>query len=149
MQVLSQKVKETFETLSKFMDRENNFMTYRQQLKMVEPPCVPFIGLFLTDITFIKQGNVEKVGQGRLINFDKYSRLASVLLDIRRLQLGVFQIQPVPEIQEQLKQYLEESRDIRDLHDLSLTIEPRAKALSTSGSSSDKIASFLAEKEWT
>jgi son of sevenless-like protein len=42
--ILSTKSRSTFETLMKFMDRDNNFVTYRQTIRSSNPPCIPFLG---------------------------------------------------------------------------------------------------------
>ncbi|ORX36539.1 ras GEF, partial [Piromyces finnis] len=54
---LSNKNIATLDSLNKTMDRNKNFSTYREQLHSVNPPCVPFLGVYLTDLTFIDDGN--------------------------------------------------------------------------------------------
>ena len=122
-----QKIRSAFETLSKFMDRENNFMTYRQTLKTASPPCIPFMGLYLTDITFINQGNPDRLGDGRMVNFVKYNRLAGILEEIERLRREPFRIPVNQDIVDFLNSQLRTSRTIQELHELSMTIEPRIR----------------------
>lgn len=55
--------------LNKLMDPLSNWQVYRQTLKDTNPPCLPFMGLFLTDLTFIEE-NVSRLPNG-FVNFDK------------------------------------------------------------------------------
>ena len=116
------------------MDRENNFMTYRHALKSTIAPCVPFLGLYLTDVIFIKQGNPDKVSDGKLLNFDKCTKLAAILDEINRFQSASYQFVEIEEMIEDLGNLLKNSRDIQELHELSLVIEPREKAIVRSSS---------------
>lgn len=43
-----------FETLSALMAPKGNFKVYREELHTKDPPCVPFLGRYLTDLTFIE-----------------------------------------------------------------------------------------------
>ena len=47
-----------FAQLTELMDCFQNFKAYRQFLAQIDPnvPCLPYIGLLLTDITFICEG---------------------------------------------------------------------------------------------
>lgn len=125
-ELMPSKTKSVFEALTKFMDRENNFLTYRQTLKNANPPCIPFIGLHLTDITFIDQGNPDNLDEGRLINFYKFNRLANVVDEIERLRLGVYKIPANIDLIKKLQMQFQKATDIQNLHDLSLKIEPKS-----------------------
>ncbi|KAJ2713481.1 Ras guanine nucleotide exchange factor bud5 [Coemansia spiralis] len=39
------------------MDPDHNYANYRRLLRRSEPPFLPFLGLYLTDLTFIDDGN--------------------------------------------------------------------------------------------
>lgn len=43
------------------MDSSKNFARYREMLKTVNPPCVPFLGVYLSALTFIEDGNKDHV----------------------------------------------------------------------------------------
>jgi hypothetical protein len=47
-----------FAQLTELMDCFQNFKSYRQCLAQIDPdsPCLPYVGLLLTDITFICEG---------------------------------------------------------------------------------------------
>lgn len=43
-----------FEELDALMSTEKSFKTYREVLSAVEGPCCPYIGVSMTDLTFIE-----------------------------------------------------------------------------------------------
>eukprot|EP01133_Synstelium_polycarpum_P014228 gene14228-16787_t len=57
--LISQKASELFYTLDRLMSPDNNFRNYRKHLGMVLPnePCIPYLGLFLTDYTYLDESN--------------------------------------------------------------------------------------------
>ena len=64
--------------LRKSTEHTRNYAEYRTQLREATPPALPFLGLFLTDITFCYEGNAAYRSSPadpnlRLINFDRYS----------------------------------------------------------------------------
>lgn len=48
-----------YEDLRGLMSHESSFKRYRAALRECAPPCVPYIGLYLTDLTFICDGNED------------------------------------------------------------------------------------------
>lgn len=78
---LSTKSKNIFDNLRSITDCSRNYAIYRSRLKENLPPCLPFLGLILTDITFIEEGNPSYrsfrnsssiTHSIQLINYDKY-----------------------------------------------------------------------------
>lgn len=74
---LSNKHKATFETLRKTTEHSRNYAQYRATIRAVVAPCLPFLGLTLTDLTFCQDGNAAERASPldnslRLINFDRY-----------------------------------------------------------------------------
>jgi hypothetical protein len=58
------------------MNPEGNYKSYRSHLVNVQPPCMPYIGVFLSDLTFIEDGNPDTLnGRPDMINFEKYRYL--------------------------------------------------------------------------
>ncbi|OUM62570.1 hypothetical protein PIROE2DRAFT_44156 [Piromyces sp. E2] len=131
--LLSSKNLSTLESLKKIMDRNKNFSTYREQLHSVNPPCVPYLGIYLTDLTFIEDGNQDNLKDAdgkvndKLINFSKQSKTADVIREIQQYQNQVYCLQDVPELQSWLKESLERIEDDSDLYDMSLMLEPKER----------------------
>jgi son of sevenless-like protein len=70
---LDDETKEIFKTLNSYISREKNFRNIRAAIKQVNPPCIPYLGLYLTDLTFIEDGNPKyvTVEGNKLVNFVK------------------------------------------------------------------------------
>ncbi len=76
-----------YEDLCKLMSRELNFKTFRAHLHNVNPPCIPYLGVYLTDLTFIEDANPDYLDEAKLIiNFDKRRMVAQVILEIQQYQ---------------------------------------------------------------
>ncbi|KNE63944.1 hypothetical protein AMAG_19095 [Allomyces macrogynus ATCC 38327] len=58
-----------YDDLLKICDPSRNMKNYRDRLAAAKPPIVPFLPMYLKDLTFLNDGNPAKV-RG-LVNFDK------------------------------------------------------------------------------
>ncbi|KAG8811964.1 hypothetical protein FRC17_002261 [Serendipita sp. 399] len=127
-----QKHKIVFQEMHGLSDHNRNFRTYRERLRGTEAPAVPFLGLILSDVTFTKEGNAPyrpspADANKKLINFNRYNRLAKIMGDMIRLQQP-YTLREVTEIQSYLTYVLNPARITADadvLHRRSLLIEPR------------------------
>jgi hypothetical protein len=117
--------------LKKATDHSRNYADYRIALKRAPLPALPFLGLFLTDLTFTDDGNPDTRNNGKLINFDKYAKTAKIISDLVRYQVP-YPLSEVGEIQDYLNQSIQDrgTRDAQDLYDLSLRLEPRDERVS-------------------
>ncbi|KAJ3009155.1 UNVERIFIED_CONTAM: hypothetical protein HDU68_002807 [Siphonaria sp. JEL0065] len=124
---------ERLETLKHLMTREKNFSRYRATLRMTNPPCVPYFGLFLTDLTFIEDGctdllkNPVEETELKFINFFKWSKTADVIRDIQQFQNEPYHLTGVKEIQELLMRGFETEMDDQACFVMSLQLEPRER----------------------
>ncbi|CAG8588934.1 10173_t:CDS:2 [Funneliformis caledonium] len=65
------------------MNLTKNFAEYRDILHNINPPCIPFFGLYLTDLTFIEDENPNYLkNSNKLINFAKRMKTAEVICKI-------------------------------------------------------------------
>jgi len=48
-----------FEELNTLLSRDNNFANFRKALHKVQPPALPYLGVYLTDMIFVDQGNSD------------------------------------------------------------------------------------------
>ncbi|KAF7728337.1 hypothetical protein EC973_006278 [Apophysomyces ossiformis] len=127
----SAKHKTIFDNISRVADSQRNFAVYRKCLKTATAPCLPFLGIYLSDMVFIDQGNpnhrTSNHGQLKLINFDKYMKMARILTEIDQFQVP-YKFKEVDEIQRYISQCLKtETADNNEeaFYSRSLEIEPR------------------------
>jgi len=67
---LPNKLKRTFSQFESLIDPSRNHRRYRIFISRMEPPIIPFMPLFLKDMTFAHEGNKTYLENG-LINFEK------------------------------------------------------------------------------
>lgn len=77
---LPKSAKRTLQDLETLMNMEGSYKQYREAIAQVVPPCIPYIGVLLMDLTFIEDGNRDK--EGPLINFNKYRLIYKVLSSV-------------------------------------------------------------------
>ena len=105
-----------------------------QRMKLCSGACIPFIGVFLSDLTFVESGNRSEVDG--MINFAKRMKLADIINEIRLFQQQPFLYKPVSRLQDLLMR-LECPLDRSALDELSVAREPSRlpRTASTSTSS--------------
>eukprot|EP01087_Luapelamoeba_hula_P009404 TRINITY_DN2421_c0_g1_i5.p1 TRINITY_DN2421_c0_g1~~TRINITY_DN2421_c0_g1_i5.p1 ORF type:complete len:382 (-),score=52.20 TRINITY_DN2421_c0_g1_i5:83-1228(-) len=111
----------SLKTLEKVMSSAGAFKAYRSNLKNANPPVIPYIGIFLTDLTFVDDGNPDY--SNNLINFTKRSLVHNIIAQIQQYQLLPYNYHPIHQIQQYIKKYpiLEEN----EMFAKSLELEPR------------------------
>ncbi|XP_077298400.1 guanine nucleotide-releasing factor 2-like isoform X2 [Arctopsyche grandis] len=65
------------------IDSSSSFRAYRQALAETQPPCIPYIGLVLQDLTFVHIGNSDLLQDGS-INFSKRWQQYHILENMKR-----------------------------------------------------------------
>ncbi|KAM6494238.1 cell division control protein 25 [Amanita muscaria] len=130
-----QKHKTILDSLRRLADHGRNYHEYRSRLRNTAPPAVPFLGLYLTDVTFCREGNpshrVSPTNSSKsLLNFNKYHKLARIVQDMQRFQVQ-YNFKAIPEVQEYLNSCFDNARshgDLQDLYRRSLLVEPKQPA---------------------
>ncbi|WWC86359.1 uncharacterized protein L201_001233 [Kwoniella dendrophila CBS 6074] len=131
---LPTKYKVTIERLRGVIEHTKNHAAYRARLREAPTPCLPFLGLILTDITFTSDGNPSTRPSVLepdliLINQDKYNKLGRIAMDFKRYQ-EPFNFHELEAVQTFLKRVLTErgSGSVDALYRKSLMLEPRQGA---------------------
>lgn len=108
-EILPQKALDMYEFLSKLMNSnagEGNFHDYRECLKKTVPPLVPYLGLYLTDLTFLNDGNKDFLDEEkRFVNFQKMTKIGRVVRNITTYQQQPYCLSPVEFIQHYIKSF--------------------------------------------
>ncbi|XP_072137388.1 ras-specific guanine nucleotide-releasing factor 2 isoform X1 [Mobula birostris] len=123
---VSKQTKAQMEKLQKTVSSEGRFKNLRETLKNCNPPCVPYLGMYLTDLAFIEEGTPNFTDEG-LVNFSKMRMISHIIREIRQFQQTPYRIDHQPKV----LQYLLDKTIIMDedtLYELSLKIEPRLPA---------------------
>ncbi|KAM3868169.1 ras-specific guanine nucleotide-releasing factor 2 [Diretmus argenteus] len=123
---ISKQTKALMDKLQKTVSSEGRFKNLRETLKNCNPPCVPYLGMYLTDLAFIEEGTPNFTDEG-LVNFSKMRMISHIIREIRQFQQTPYRV----EHQAKVTQYLLDKTLIMDedtLYDLSLKIEPRLPA---------------------
>ncbi|KAI1494745.1 ras guanine nucleotide exchange factor domain-containing protein [Biscogniauxia mediterranea] len=115
------------ETMRRLMASTKNFGEYREALHVANPPCIPFFGVYLTDLTFIEDGIPSIIKKTNLINFAKRAKTAEVIRDIQQYQNAPYSLQPVPELQDYILSNMQAAGDVHEMYDKSLIVEPRER----------------------
>ncbi|KAF8319038.1 ras GEF [Clavulina sp. PMI_390] len=101
---------------------------YRQMLSRVTLPCIPFIGVYLTTLTFIQDGMKDKlVKENNVINFLKRSKASAIITEIKKYQSVPYNLLPVETIRGYLEEALKVERPNDFYWELSLQREPRER----------------------
>ena len=76
-----------------------NMASYRKFFKGLTPPKIPFLGMYLQDLTFIDDGNPDYLDQEKkIINYDKRIRLSNIISVIIHLQKDPYKLTALPEL---------------------------------------------------
>lgn len=114
------------EELRSAMSSTRNYAKYRKALSNSNPPLVPFIGCYMTDLTFIDSAIPDETPSG-LINFSKFSKLALIIQHIQIYQRTPFNFEPFDLIHAAVMDGLKCLPDEEEMYQLSLLMEPRGR----------------------
>ena len=151
---LPAKTKAGFENLKSIVAISRNYRTLRHRLQSIVSPCIPFLGIHLTDLTFVDVGNPptrqlpcpgsaaaggDSDATISVINFHKHIMTAHIISELQRFQIP-YRLQEVPELQTWMQDQLVRVRssadaDVQNAYRRSLLLEPREIAGSVSGKS--------------
>ncbi|MED6233734.1 Rap guanine nucleotide exchange factor 1 [Ataeniobius toweri] len=117
---------ETLEEFSSLIDSSSSFRAYRAALAEVEPPCIPYLGLILQDLTFVHLGNPDTLmtSQGPMVNFSKCWQQFNILDTLRSFQQVRYSLQRDDDIMSFFNDFSDHLAE-EALWELSLRIRPR------------------------
>ncbi|KAJ3173403.1 hypothetical protein HK101_011055 [Irineochytrium annulatum] len=89
------KMSDEYEEVAALVSPKGQYANYRKELKDLKPPAIPFLGVYLTDLTFIELGNADHLPDSRFINFEKRRKVNGVIREIQRYQVTPYPYIPV------------------------------------------------------
>ncbi|XP_075714551.1 ras-specific guanine nucleotide-releasing factor 1 isoform X3 [Rhinoderma darwinii] len=120
---VSKQTKTLIDRLQKLVSSEGRFKNLREALKNCDPPCVPYLGMYLTDLAFIEEGTPNYTEDG-LVNFSKMRMISHIIREIRQFQQTSYKIDHQPKV----TQFLLDTSGVLDeegLYEASLRLEPK------------------------
>uniref|UniRef100_A0A674BLB5 CRK SH3-binding GNRP n=1 Tax=Salmo trutta TaxID=8032 RepID=A0A674BLB5_SALTR len=113
---------EGLEEYCTLIDSSSSFRVYRAALADVEPPCIPYLGLILQDLTFVHLGNPDQIN-GK-VNFSKRWQQFNILDSMRRFQQVHYDLKHNDDIVSFFNDFSDHLAE-EALWELSLKIKPR------------------------
>jgi len=118
---------QNFTNISNIMSHEASYMTMREAYLRAcksQKPFLPYLGLFLTDLTFIEEGSSDRTAEG-LINLDKCRLIATSLQGF----YSFYNLKYCITVDPTVRNYLMNSKCLTEenLYKVSLKLEPRKK----------------------
>lgn len=110
------------EALERLFESDDNFKNYRSALERAVPPCVPYLGRYLSDLLFIEEKH-QRMLDDTLFNFGKLDTIASTINSLELQQKSLYVLAEVPDIINYIKNY--QITPEKDLYNLSLQREAR------------------------
>ncbi|KAL3290097.1 hypothetical protein HHI36_023465 [Cryptolaemus montrouzieri] len=127
---ISKTTKQTIEKLQHIVSSDGRFRSLRDALHRCDPPCIPYLGMYLTDLSFIEEGTPNFTADN-LLNFSKMRMIAHVIREIRHFQLTSYKIELIKKVTSYLLDF-SLLMDDEELYSTSLEIEPRTSRLTSS-----------------
>jgi len=76
------KINEEYQKLKELLSPAHNYRTYRARLIKANPPCLPYLGQLLSDLTSIEESYPDYLavsGRNDIINLDKMHKISNVI----------------------------------------------------------------------
>lgn len=143
---LHKKDKQTLDRLANLFSDDNNWQNLREYIETLKLPCIPYLGLFLTDLVYIDLAHPNKTNG--LEPEQRRIKMNNILRIISNYQQSDYSfIIPNEAIQEYLLsiRYIEELQNIfeEEQYKKSLLLEPKLPLNSTPCSSKESVVSSL------
>ena len=109
---------------------KGQYSRYRQTLQQTTGPIVPFLGVYLTDLTFIELGNPDYIPESNFINFEKRRKVAVVVNEIYQYQQNTFHLQEIPALRDFIHNLGKNGwPEEKALYERSWIVEPREESV--------------------
>lgn len=123
-ELIKHKYLEILEYLNKLMSPDQSYSMYRKKLSDSTPPCIPYIGIYLRDLTYIEStpGKREKDGE-QGIRFNQNLQIYGVINVIKSYQKTPYDFESLEELHKMILDMPSMSED--GCYEASHKIEPK------------------------
>jgi son of sevenless-like protein len=98
----------------------------KKELENLQPPCIPYIGMYQTQITLVKDANPDYLdNEKKIINFSKRMVMSQIIENIYSFKKKPYQFKKINYLQKYLNEdcFKNIFDDEDDFYDLSKKIE--------------------------
>ncbi|EGC30951.1 hypothetical protein DICPUDRAFT_40694, partial [Dictyostelium purpureum] len=121
---ITNKVNQDYDRLESLFDLSMNYKNYREEIKTTKAKIIPYLGVFTKDLIAIEEGN-DTFTSNKLINTEKFRLLYGTIKRIQSYQQPLFNIKASEPIKLYLRNISQNLLDEKELHSISLRLEPR------------------------
>jgi len=107
------------------MSNDDGYKVLRKRIGEISPPCIPYLGTYLTELCMVEEGNSNTLDRQDLINFEKRRRQAYVIQELLAFQAYPYSFLPEGKIQTFLGLLEKGIEDQDSIYKLSIICEPR------------------------
>eukprot|EP01097_Dermamoeba_algensis_P009489 TRINITY_DN667_c0_g1_i4.p1 TRINITY_DN667_c0_g1~~TRINITY_DN667_c0_g1_i4.p1 ORF type:complete len:916 (-),score=254.98 TRINITY_DN667_c0_g1_i4:345-3092(-) len=100
--LVNNKLIESFEPLTKLMSPKLNYKLYREAMKGAKAPFVPYLGVFLTDLTLLDEFMRDDIDG--LVNFDKILSFGETISELLAFRDPPYPTRPITQFKDWLKE---------------------------------------------
>jgi hypothetical protein len=104
-ELIGNKAEKKFSEYKELFRGDKNSRNFRRVLQTTLTPCIPHLGIFLSDLTFTEDGNPDELLG--MINFQKRCKLAERIRWIKQYQQEGYQLESWPIIQSYFVKFLQ------------------------------------------
>jgi len=120
---LPKHVQKMLEELEDLTNMEGSYKNFRYELDRAVLPSIPYLGVYLMDLTFVEDGNPDS--RENLINWEKRKLYFNIINQIQKFQSTPYNLKPVESIQKFFAGVKATITNDRALYQKSLDLEPR------------------------
>jgi len=84
-QALKQPYPQVFKSFIQMVSKADHFKAYKSKQETTLPPCVPYLEVFLEEISFLDSQNPD-IGKGGIINFSKHRKMSRIIRHLLQYQ---------------------------------------------------------------
>lgn len=118
------KYMQIYNSLMALTSSSQNYKAYREATAGLQAPIVPYIGVYLRDLTFIEDGNETLLNKTKIVNYEKMRMLQNIFREMTNFQALPYPFKEDPSIMKYLTQDRVMFTSDEELRNHSVACEP-------------------------